>query len=107
MEKIYPVCSIVLADLLSPIDPSLKGVPEEAYQAACAVEAWLEKSGVPRKLADEGFVKEDIEKLVNLAFDTPSLSGMLSLAPEEATKECVRWIYENSFRTIRKRSKEM
>ncbi len=104
VEKIYPSRAKVLADILSPIDSSLKGNPEEAYKAACSVETWLEKSGVPEKLADEGFTEADIEKLVQLTFHTPSLSGLLSLAPEEATEDCVRWIYKNSFHPIRKRS---
>ncbi len=105
VEKIYPVRAKVLADILSPIDSSLKGTPDEAYKAACSVEAWLEKSGVPEKLADEGFRESDIEKLVQLTFHTPSLSGLLSLAPEEATEDCVRWIYQNSFHPIRQRPK--
>jgi alcohol dehydrogenase class IV len=51
---------------------------------------------VPNKLRDEGFVDSDIPKLVELAFTTPSLDGLLAIAPTKATKEAVAQIYTNS-----------
>ena len=52
--------------------------------------------GVTQKLTDDGFCENDVDKLVNLCFTTPSLDLLLSLAPNEATKEVVKRIYEES-----------
>jgi len=48
-----------------------------------------------------GFKNEDIDKLVNLAFVTPSLSGLLAIAPTKATKEAVKEIYETSLTPLK------
>ena len=100
IKEIYPAKSIVLADILSPIVPGLAGEPSEADKAAAGVEKWLAASGVPQKLADEGFSEKDIDRLVELAFTTPSLGGLLSLAPVEADRDAVRRIYTGSMNTI-------
>ena len=42
----------------------------------------------------------DVEKLTNLAFTTPSLDGLLAIAPNEATKERVEKIYKDSMKPI-------
>ena len=94
--EIYPAKPVVLADILAPLVPGLKGEPSEAAAAAKGVEEWLAASGVPQKLTDEGYTAADLDKLVNLTFTTPSLGGLLSLAPTEATAEAVKRIYENS-----------
>ena len=39
---------------------------------------------------------KDVEKLTNLAMTTPSLDGLLSIAPVNADKEAVASIYKNS-----------
>ena len=57
---------------------------------------WLKSVGVPNKLKDEGFSESDIEKLVNLSQTTPSLDGLLSIAPNDATPERIKEIYETS-----------
>ena len=56
----------------------------------------LKSVEVPNKLKDEGFSEADVEKLVKLAQTTPSLDGLLSLAPNNATTECIEAIYRNS-----------
>ena len=40
--------------------------------------------------------QNDIERLTELAFTTPSLDGLLSIAPTKATKEAVKEIYKKS-----------
>ena len=100
VKSIYPVRGGVLADILSPIVPGLTGDAAEADQAACGLEKWLAASGVPQKLADEGFTEKDIDRLVDLAFNTPSLGGLLSLAPNTADAAEVRAIYTNSLKPI-------
>ncbi len=102
VEEIYPALSSRMAPLLAPIVPGLKGTPDEARAAACGVESWLESCGVTQKLTDEGFSADDVEKLVELTFSTPSLSLLLSLAPTEAGAEQVRRIYSRSLTPIRK-----
>ncbi len=96
--NIYDECPNILADILKPIAPLLKGEKGEAELAGKAIERWLAEVGVTQKLEDEGFTKADIPKLVDLTFTTPSLGLLLSMAPNEATKEKVQAIYEYSFR---------
>jgi len=93
IKTIYNDRANILADILKPIAPVLKGEFGEAELAGNAVERWLFEVGVTQKLEDEGFTEADIPKLVDLAFTTPSLSGLLSLAPNEATRERVEAIY--------------
>lgn len=96
VKHIYPVRATVLADVLSPLVPGLKGDPAEAETAAKGVEKWLAGVGAPEKLSDEGFSSADIDKLTELAFTTPSLGFLLSLAPDKADAEAVRRIYSDS-----------
>lgn len=96
VKAIYPEKAATLADILEPIAPGLKGTPDEAEKAGQLVEKWLFSVGVTQKLKDEGFTEADVDKLVNLCFTTPSLDGLLSIAPNEATKERVKQIYEES-----------
>lgn len=96
VKHIYPVRATVLADVLSPLVPGLKGDPAEAETAAKGVEKWLAGVGAPKKLSDEGFSSADIDKLTKLAFTTPSLGFLLSLAPNKADAEAVRRIYSDS-----------
>lgn len=93
IKCIYDACPNTLADILKPIAPLLKGEKGEAELAGNAVERWLFSVGVTQKLQDEGFSETDIPTLVNLTFSTPSLSGLLGIAPNEATKERVEAIY--------------
>ncbi len=96
VKAIYPDRAATLADILEPIAPGLSGTPDEAEKAAKLVEKWLFEVGVTQKLTDDGFSEADVDKLVNLCFTTPSLDGLLGIAPNEATKERVRQIYEES-----------
>lgn len=102
VQEIYPFKAIALADILAPLVPGLKGEADEAEAAAKGLEKWLADSGVPQKLTDEGFSAADLDKLVELAFTTPSLGGLLSLAPNEADRDAVRRIYANSLTALNK-----
>lgn len=94
VREIYPARAKVLADILEPVVPGLKGSAAEAGKAADGVRAWLVRMGIPANLQAEKFVPADIDRLVDLAFETPSLSGLLSIAPVEASRETVRRIYQ-------------
>ncbi len=74
----------------------LAGCVETPEEAETGVYNWLKSVGVPNKLRDEGFSEADLPKLVELAFTTPSLDGLLAIAPTKATKEAVAQIYTNS-----------
>jgi len=96
IKQIYPVCSEVLADVLSPIAPDLLGVPGEAEYAAEAMENWLRQMGLVEKLTDLGFSENNIDKLTDLALTTPGLDILLSVAPIPATREVIKEIYKDS-----------
>lgn len=84
------------AETLKYILEPIIGQVETAEEAENGVYTWLKSVGVPNKLKDEGFTETDINKLVELAFTTPSLGGLLAIAPTEATKKAVEEIYRNS-----------
>lgn len=96
IKNIYASKANTLAYILEPIVPNLKPIAEDSDKASEGVYEWLSSVGVPEKLSNEGFSDEDIEKLTDLAFLTPSLGGLLSIAPTDANKDAVREIYKNS-----------
>lgn len=100
IEECYPACADTLASILRPIMPDLKGEPDEAHKAAKGVEEWLAQMGVPEKLEDEGFTEDDIDRLCELAEETPSLGLLLSLAPVPADRERIARIYRRSLRKM-------
>ncbi len=102
IKYIYKNESHILADILEPIVPNLKGEASEAQYVAEKVEEWLFGLGVTQKLTDEGFSDADVPNLVDLAFNTPSLGLLLSVAPNDATKEVVESIYRESLTPYQK-----
>ena len=96
VKHIYPAVPKILAEILAPIVPGLSGNPDEAQNACDGLRAWLKNVGIKEHLAEEGFTPDDLNKLVHLAFETPSLDLLLSLAPIKADKEVVRAIYSDS-----------
>ncbi len=97
VKQIYPSSCKILADILSPILCGLKGEPGEADIVYEGLKNWLFEMGVKPGLSSIGFALTDIEKLTNLAFNTPSLKSLLSLAPVEATHSSVSKIYMDAF----------
>ena len=96
VKCIYPEKANTLAYILEPIAKGLKVDASYAEKAGEEVYEWLKSVGVPNKLKDEGFSEADIEKLVNLSQTTPSLDGLLSIAPNEAPPARIKEIYETS-----------
>ena len=96
VKCIYPEKANTLAYILEPIAKGLKADASDAEKAGKEVYEWLKSVGVPNKLKDEGFSESDIDKLVNLSQTTPSLDGLLSIAPNDATPERIKEIYETS-----------
>lgn len=96
VKNIYTTKANTLAYILEPMVKGLKPEASDAQKASEGVYEWLKSVDVPNKLKDEGFTDADVETLTELAFTTPSLDGLLSIAPTEATKEVVATIYRNS-----------
>ncbi len=96
VKEIYPASGEVLAEIFEPILPGFKGTADEADKAFTGLRSWIESVGIKSHLRDEGFDDSVVDKLVNLAFETPSLDGLLGIAPVKATKESVKNIYVNS-----------
>ncbi len=102
IKYIYPTKGHTVASLFSSVVPDLKGTPDEADYAAAKIEEWLKSVGIPEKLSDEGFSENDIDKLVNLTYETPSLASLLSIAPIECSKEIVKAIFTESLHPYNK-----
>lgn len=71
-----------------------------ALSVAQDVQSWLASVRVKEKLVDEGFTKDDIKKLTDLTFETPSLAGLLAIAPSGNSKEVVEAIYTDSLSNL-------
>lgn len=84
-----------ILELFEPIFGEYEG-ELTADEAAKKVKEWLVSVGLTQTLKDEGFSEEDLDKLTELAFTTPSLDGLLGCAPVEATREVVREIYKEA-----------
>ena len=100
IKVIYKEKANILADILSTIVPGLKGEASEADRAAKGVQDWLASVGVTEKLVDEGFSDTDVSRLVDLVYTTPSLGGLLDIAPTGNKREIVEEIYKNSLRPL-------
>lgn len=100
IRTIYKDRAHVLAEILKPINPDLEGDPSEAYQAAKSVQDWLFSIGITSKLEDEGFTADDVEKLTNLVYTTPSLSGLLEVGPSGSGRDIVEGIYRDSIKPL-------
>lgn len=96
IRNIYASKSETLAYILEPIVAGLKADASDTEKAATGVYEWLKSVDVPNKLTDEGFSEADVKTLTDLAFTTPSLDGLLGIAPTKATKEAVETIYRES-----------
>ena len=100
IKTIYKDRPNVLAEILSLIVPGLKPDASDTEKAAKGVQEWLKSVGVSEKLLDEGFKEEDVEKLVDLVYTTPSLAGLLAIAPSGNGRDVVEAIYRDSLRPL-------
>ena len=100
IKTIYKDRPHVLAEILAPIAPGLSGDSSEADKAAKLVQDWLFSVDVKEKLEDEGFTDADVERLTDLVYTTPSLSGLIDIAPSGNGRDVVREIYKNSVRPL-------
>ncbi len=100
IKTIYSKKSAILADVLAPIVSGLTADAKDAKKAGKGVEEWLKSVGVPQKLEDEGFTQDDVEKLVKLTYETPSLAGLLAIGPCGDGEDIVREIYQTSLKPM-------
>ena len=96
IKYIYPATAEILSEVLSPILPGLKAEAYEAEYVSNEIEKWLAGFGIVTRLTYIGITKQDVPKLVDLAFNTPSLDLLLSMAPIEADRNIVEAIYTDS-----------
>lgn len=95
IENIWEAKKETLSYILEPVAPQIS-TSNTAKEVNTMVYEWLCSVGVPNKMKDEGFSENDIERLTELAFTTPSLDGLLQIAPTKADKSAVREIYQKS-----------
>lgn len=100
IKTMYKDKPYVLADILAPLVPGLRPEAADADKAAKGVQEWLKSVGVPEKLEDEGFKEEDVAKLVELVYTTPSLAGLLDIAPSGNGREVCEAIYKDSLKPM-------
>ena len=100
IKTIYKDRPHVLAEILAPIAPGLKPEASDADKAAKLVQDWLFSVDVKEKLEDEGFTDADVEKLTDLVYTTPSLGGLIDIAPSGNGRDVVETIYRNSVRPL-------
>lgn len=96
VKTIYKDRPATMAEILAPIVPGLTGDVTEAQKASDGVYNWLKSVDVSEKLTDIGFSENDVERLTDLAFTTPSLDGLINIGPSGNSREVVRKIYEES-----------
>lgn len=97
IKQIYAARPSTLATILAPMVEGLTGDPSESDKASDGVKNWLHSVGLTERLSDMGYIESDIEKLTNLVFETPGLSGLVGLAPVDGTFDVVKQIYTDSF----------
>ena len=88
----------VINYILAPFIADVENATAESV--AKDVQRWLQSVDVKEKLVDEGFTEADVPKLVKLAFETPSLAGLLAIAPSGDSKEIIEAIYRNSLKAL-------
>ena len=96
VKTIYKDRPATMAEILAPIVSGLTGDVTEAQKASDGVYNWLKSVDVSEKLTDIGFSENDVERLTDLAFTTPSLDGLINIGPSGNSREVVRKIYEES-----------
>jgi len=100
VKEIFPACGAVLTDILSPMAPDLcpccADMEPCAQAAADGVRQWLHSVGVTETLGDLGFTEADVPRLVQLAFETPGLEGLINNAPVAHGRDVVERIYRSS-----------
>lgn len=96
IKQIFDARKETLLDVLNPILGDISPETANADIVSGKVRQWLHSLGVTETLKDIGFTENDINKLTDLAFNTPGLAGLLGVAPVNATKEVVAQIYRDS-----------
>ncbi len=97
MRKIYSSRAPLIAHIMAPIIPGLKGTEDETDMAVAGVKRWQTALGITEKMGDIGFTKGDIPRLVDLIYDTPTLEDGLKLAPTSCGRADLAAIFEESF----------
>lgn len=94
VKAMYEARKDVILDIYSPILGDRKDLTADEVKAE--IKKWLASVGVTETLSDIGFKESDIEKLSNLAFETPGLDGLLAIAPIKTDRKVVADIYRDA-----------
>ncbi|MGC8622290.1 MAG: iron-containing alcohol dehydrogenase [Caldisphaera sp.] len=94
LKLTYKVFPELLAEVLNPIIPDLKGFSSEADYAAKRIEQWFKDMGCPEKMIDLELTEKDIPNLIKSA----KVSGKANFerAPFEITDDLLATIYKES-----------
>lgn len=91
VEVIYSGCTNIMNEILSPIG-IVKG-EKEVYKT---IKGFIKKIGINETLGNLGFTEQDVDELVKLSLETPSLDQLLLLTPVDVTSELIKRVYINS-----------
>lgn len=98
LKHIWPVACKTLKGVMAPVlGDDLKGVPEEAEEAARRMRQWHESVGVVETMETVGFHKDDIKKLIDNTHSCPGMDGLLSLSPVPVDDAVLADIYTMGF----------
>ncbi|MDR3565123.1 MAG: iron-containing alcohol dehydrogenase [Negativicutes bacterium] len=97
LRKVYASKAPLIASIMAPIIPGLKGTEDETEAAVAGLKKWHASVGITETLGDIGFKREDIPRLVDLIYDTPTLEDGVKLCPTPCDRAALTAIFEESF----------
>ncbi|GAB6175586.1 iron-containing alcohol dehydrogenase [Desulfobaculum senezii] len=96
VREIYHATPEVLADILNPIVPDLKGVGGEADYAASQLKKWLNSVGQGTSM-NGYFTEADLPELTRMTMDSSLSKLLLPLAPIKVDQTVIERIFRSSF----------
>lgn len=96
IREIYHATPEVLADILSPVVPHLRGVPGEAELASEQLKKWLNSVGQSTSM-NGYFTDADVPELVRMTMGSSLGQVLLPVAPIRVDEKVIERIFRNSF----------
>ncbi len=95
VQEIYPAVPEMLADVLEPVVPGLKGIPGETAKVVQGLKDWCASVGQKTEMSDY-FSEADVPALVKLTMDSSLSKFLLGLAPIPVDEKVIERIFRNS-----------
>ncbi|WP_428562400.1 MAG: iron-containing alcohol dehydrogenase [Solidesulfovibrio sp. DCME] len=95
LREIYPAAPEILAELLAPIAPGLKGVPGEAAEAVEKLGEWLTAIGLAPRLSVY-FTGADVPALSRMTLRSSLARMLLPLAPVRVDAQLVERVFQRA-----------